>query len=59
MQQDEEKTTFTIRVERRLRDAFEATARQYDRTASQLIREYMRDFVTQYGQKAPKAGKHR
>lgn len=42
---------FTIRVEPALKDAFLAAAQSQDRTASQLIRDFMRDYVKKYGQR--------
>jgi len=38
---------FTMKLEPELRDAFMAAARNEDRPASQIIREFMRDFVQQ------------
>lgn len=43
-------TGFTLRVEPALKAAFVATAKQYDRTASQLLRDFMRDYVKKHGQ---------
>lgn len=37
--------TFTFRVEDELKNAFAATAKAQDRTAAQLMRDYMRDYV--------------
>lgn len=42
---------FTIRVEPDLKDAFVAAAKTQDRTASQLVRDFMRDYVKKYGQR--------
>lgn len=36
---------FTLKLEAELRDAFVAEAAAMDRPASQLVREFMRDFV--------------
>jgi antitoxin component of RelBE/YafQ-DinJ toxin-antitoxin module len=36
---------FTLKIEEDLRDAFMAEAAAMDRPASQLVREFMRDFV--------------
>lgn len=36
---------FTLKLEAELRDAFVAEAAAMDRPASQLIREFMRDFI--------------
>lgn len=38
---------FTMKLEPELRDAFMAAAAQADRPASQIVREFMRDFVQQ------------
>lgn len=38
---------FTMKLEPELRDAFMAAAKRDDRPASQLVREFMRDFVNQ------------
>jgi len=38
---------FTMKLEPELRDAFMAAAKREDRPASQLVREFMRDFVQQ------------
>jgi predicted transcriptional regulator len=36
---------FTMKLEPELRDAFMAAAKAADRPASQIVREFMRDFV--------------
>ncbi|WP_188256706.1 CopG family ribbon-helix-helix protein [Pseudaminobacter soli (ex Zhang et al. 2022)] len=36
---------FTMKLEPELRDAFMAAAKREDRPASQILREFMRDFV--------------
>ncbi|HEX3986202.1 MAG TPA: type II toxin-antitoxin system RelB/DinJ family antitoxin [Acidobacteriaceae bacterium] len=36
---------FTLKLEAELRDAFVAEASAVDRPASQIVREFMRDFV--------------
>jgi predicted transcriptional regulator len=36
---------FTVKLESELRDAFMAEAEAVDRPASQIVREFMRDFV--------------
>ncbi|MGA7521032.1 MAG: hypothetical protein WBW84_01030 [Acidobacteriaceae bacterium] len=36
---------FTLKLESELRDAFVAEAAAMDRPASQIVREFMRDFV--------------
>ena len=36
---------FTMKLEPELRDAFMAAAQREDRPASQLVREFMRDYV--------------
>ncbi|PSJ59129.1 antitoxin of toxin-antitoxin stability system [Kumtagia ephedrae] len=38
---------FTMKLESELRDAFMAAAKRDDRPASQLVREFMRDYVQQ------------
>ncbi len=38
---------FTMKLEPELRDAFMAAAKAADRPASQIVREFMRDFVRQ------------
>ena len=38
---------FTMKLEPELRDAFMAAAKRADRPASQIVREFMRDFVQQ------------
>jgi predicted transcriptional regulator len=38
---------FTMKLEPELRDAFMAAAKHADRPASQLVREFMRDYVQQ------------
>jgi predicted transcriptional regulator len=38
---------FTMKLEPELRDAFMAAAEAADRPASQIVREFMRDFVNQ------------
>lgn len=41
---------YQIRVEPELRDAFTAAAASQDRTAAQLVRDFMRDYVKRHGQ---------
>ncbi|MGN6365857.1 type II toxin-antitoxin system RelB family antitoxin [Asticcacaulis taihuensis] len=41
-------TTFTLRVEADLKAAFVAAAKVQDRTAAQLLRDYMRDYVKRH-----------
>ena len=38
---------FTMKLEPELRDAFMAAAKAADRPASQIVREFMRDFIRQ------------
>lgn len=38
-------STFTIRVDRELKDSFASVAKSMDRTGAQLLRDYMRDIV--------------
>jgi len=40
-------TTFTFRVDRELKKAFTEAARAKDRPRSQLLREFMREYVEQ------------
>lgn len=38
-------STFTLRVETGLKEAFVQAAKLHDRTGAQLLRDFMRDFV--------------
>ncbi|MGN6468936.1 MAG: CopG family ribbon-helix-helix protein [Rhizobiaceae bacterium] len=38
---------FTMKLDHELRDAFMAAAKSADRPASQIVREFMRDYVQQ------------
>ena len=40
-------STFTFRVDDRLKAAFADAAKQKDRTAAQLLRDFMRDYVSE------------
>ena len=40
-------TTFTFRVDEALKDQFTTIAKDVDRSAAQLLRDFMRDFVRQ------------
>lgn len=40
---------FTIRIEPELKAAFVAAAKNQDRTASQVLRDFMRDYVKKNG----------
>jgi predicted transcriptional regulator len=40
-------TTFTFRVDADLKERFSEAARKHDRAGSQLLRDFMRSFVTQ------------
>lgn len=42
----EEVTTFTLRLPADLRKAFESAAKSNDRTSAQLVRDFMRDYVS-------------
>lgn len=42
---------FTLRIDPDLKNAFIASAKGQDRTASQLIRDYMREYVKKHGQR--------
>lgn len=48
---------FTIRVDSSLKDAFVSAAQSQDRTASQLLRDFMRDYVKKHGQRDIFSGK--
>lgn len=39
--------TFTFRVDEALKDEFSTVAKVHDRTAAQLLRDFMRDYVKQ------------
>lgn len=39
-------STFTFRVEDELKDAFNQIARANDRTGAQLLRDFMRDYIS-------------
>jgi len=41
---------FTLRVDMQLKNAFVVTAKSQDRTASQVLRDFMRDYVKKNGQ---------
>lgn len=41
------KATFTFRVDETLKSEFSAAAKNCDRNAAQLLRDFMRDFVRQ------------
>lgn len=45
-------TGVRIRVEKRLRDQFLETCRRQDRPAAQVLREFMRDYVSEHGDDA-------
>lgn len=45
-------STFTIRVDDHLKEAFSEAARISDRTGAQLIRDFMRDYVQTTREKA-------
>ena len=51
MSDNQEHTSFNIRTEKVLKEAFVAAAKSQDRTASQLIREFMREYVRRNGQR--------
>lgn len=48
-----------IRVERQLREKFLELCREQDRPASQVIREFMRDYVEQHEQRVANDKKRR
>lgn len=45
-------STFTLRVDDHLKDAFTEAARVNDRTGAQLIRDFMREYVQSAREKA-------
>ncbi len=47
---EDKHVTYSIRIDADLKNAFVKTAKSLDRTGSQLIREFMRDFIRRYGQ---------
>lgn len=51
MNDTKKEIAFTIRVEPALKDAFLSAAQSQDRTASQLLRDFMRDYVKKHGQR--------
>lgn len=48
---EQKEVNFTIRIDPALRDAFQAAAKGQDRTGSQLLRDFMRDYVKRHGQR--------
>lgn len=42
--------TMTLRVDRDLLKAFQSTAKDNNRTGSQLVRDYMMSYVKKHGQ---------
>lgn len=48
---DNKQVAFTIRIDEALKDAFISAAQSQDRTASQLMRDFMRDYVKKHGQR--------
>ena len=47
---NQKETGFTLRIDQALKDAFVSTAKSQDRTASQVLRDFMRDYVKKNGQ---------
>ena len=43
-------STFTFRVDATLKKAFEQAAKSNDRSSSQLLRDFMRDYVKRHAQ---------
>lgn len=41
---------FTMRIDEDLLNSFQSVAKQNDRTASQLIRDFMRDYIRKNAQ---------
>jgi hypothetical protein len=48
-------TGVRIRVEKRLRDEFLESCRRQDKPAAQVLREFMRDYVSEHGDDAVKS----
>ena len=46
----DKKTTLTIRLDGNLRWAFERAAKGNDRSCSQLLRDFMREYVKKHAQ---------
>jgi predicted HicB family RNase H-like nuclease len=53
----EKEKRLNVRAETYLVEAFTAAAASNDRTASQLIRDFMREYVKKHGQIYPLKGK--
>lgn len=49
-------STFTLRVATELKKAFEETAKGNDRNGSQLLRDFMRDYIRKNAQAELKLG---
>lgn len=47
---DEQTTTFNLRLPKPLKNAFEAACKSNDRSAAQIVRDFMRDYVKQNNQ---------
>ncbi len=45
---DDDTTTYTIRLPKDLKNAFEIAAKSDDMTGSQLLRQWMRSYVENY-----------
>lgn len=43
-------STFLVRLDADLKESFISAAKSQDRTAAQLIRDFMRDYVKKHGQ---------
>lgn len=50
-------TTFTMRLPKELKEAFEEAVKAYDITSSQQVRQWMRSFVENYQRQTAKARK--
>jgi predicted transcriptional regulator len=48
---EQDQISFTIRIDKPLRDAFVETCKAQDRTASQLIRDFMREYIKRNSQR--------
>lgn len=54
-----EKCSMTLRVERQLRDMFNAAAKAAHRPAAQILREFMRSYVDSVTSKNDKGARDR
>lgn len=47
---DENSTTFTMRLPKPLKEAFDAACKSNDRSAAQMVRDFMREYVQKNNQ---------